>query len=182
MKTIYQQEKFVPHIWGFNDNFKKEGFYCYWEKGVYDKHGLRYTTDLGNCHEEVHLKGKRYSKPPYAFDAYEEMMEYMEKWTYTKVMVEDLGDIRKEAIFLILEYSKDGYLYDPMCFEGFVSKRGTVFNITSRGTYDGKKRFAITEENKHLVFPDNGEAVRYLEKNYGPSAASHYIKNRFPFA
>lgn len=46
---------------------------------MYDKYGLHYTIDLGDWHEEVHLKGKRYGKPPFAFDTYEEMMEQTEK-------------------------------------------------------------------------------------------------------
>lgn len=47
-------------------------------------------------------------------------------------MVEDMGDIRKEAVYLLLDLDEDGNLVsDPMSFEGFVSKRGTVFNITS---------------------------------------------------
>ena len=182
MKNLYQQKKFIPYCWGFGNSYKKEDFYCYWGEGVYDKYGLHYTIDLGDWHEEVHLKGKRYGKPPFAFDTYEEMMEQTEKRTRTKAMVEDLGDIRKEAVYLLLDLDEDGNLVsDPMSFEGFVSKRGTVFNITSDGTYDGKKRFTLTQENKYLVFPDNGDEVSYIREKYGHWAASHYIKNRFPF-
>lgn len=58
-------------------------------------------------------------------------------------------------------------------------KRGTIFNITSEGTYDGKKWFRLTEEDKRLVFPDIAKAATYIEEHYGHWACSHYLKSRY---
>jgi len=177
MRRLYKREKFIPTFYGFDD-YECKNFYCYWEKGVYDKYGLHYTVNFTNGSEEVHLKGKRYSNPPFSFNTYEDMMETMERLSRVYKAAKKVGNIRRKAVYLILDLDEDGNLCsDPCGFDGFVSKRGTVFNITSAGNYDGKKRFQLTNENKHLVFPDIAKAAQYVEDNYGRWAASHYLKS-----
>ncbi|MEE1255630.1 MAG: hypothetical protein UHN47_03845 [Lachnospiraceae bacterium] len=177
MKKRYAKTKYIPTFYGFND-YEKKDFYCYWEVGVYDKYGLYYTINFTNETEDVHLKGKKYGKPPYAFNSYKEMMEKMEQFAKDRATATSLGDIRRKAVYLILDLDEDGNLRsDPCDFDGFVSKRGTVFNITGDGAYDGKKRFELTDKNKHLVFPGIAKAATYVRENYGRWAASHYLKS-----
>lgn len=180
----YRKKKYVPVFVGFDGcNYEHEKFYCYYEEAVWDKYGLHYTLhDSTGPIENVHLKGKRYSKPPYAFNSYEEMMEQAEKYSRAIGVAGDVGNIRKKAVFLILDLDKNGVLCsDPHDFDGYVSKRGTVFNITSDGTYNGKKSFRLTEENKHLVFPNMKKAADYIQENYGNWVMFHYLKS-FPGA
>lgn len=178
----HRKKKFVPIFWFFDKENRTEenpsGFYCYWEEGIWDKYGLHYTEHNGDKTEEIHLKGKRFCKPPYAYNSYEEMMKMSEYYEKSAEAVCDMGNIRREAVYLILDLDEDGTLHqDPCSFDGYVSKRGTVFNITSSGNYDGKKSFALTDENKHLVFPDIGKAAKYVSEHYGDWAMFHYLKN-----
>lgn len=174
------KKKYIPVFCGFNRCHNKD-FYCYYEEGVYDKYGLHFTTDLCNGYiEKRDLKGKKYGKPPYSFNTYEEMMKKSEELYRACAIAEGIGNIRKKAVYIILELDENGKpLYDAHSFDGYVSKRGTVFNITSSGTYNGKKRFTLRDEDKHLVFSDIVKAACYIEENYGHWAASHYLKS-FP--
>lgn len=90
-----------------------------------------------------------------------------------------MGNIRKEAVYLILDLDENGVLRsDPFDFDGYVTKRGTVFIITGDGAHDGKKLFKLADEDKHLVFPDIVKAADYVQKHYGDWAMYHYLKNR----
>lgn len=179
----YSRKKFVPLLWEFNENEKTDdnpsSFICYYIEGIWDKYGLHYSTyDMDNSTEIVHRKDKKYSKPPYSFNNFNEMMKKMEIYAKAIETVEDMGNIRKEAIYLILDLDSNGNLRsDPMDFKGYVSKRGTLFTITSDGNYDGKKTFIIEDEDRNLIFPDIGKAAEYIYKNYGWWACSHYLKN-----
>ena len=179
MKKIYKKIKFIPTFYGFCNNYEKKEFYCYWEKGIYDKYGLHYATNNNSeTVEKVTLKGKRYARPPYSFNTYDEMMKETEKLAQAHVTVAALGNIRRTAVFLILDLDEYGNLLHDACgFDGFVNKRGTIFNITSDGTYDGKKKIVLTSENRHLVFPNIAKAAQYVHDNYGRWAASHYLKS-----
>ena len=68
--------------------------------------------------------------------------------------------------------------YDPHDFDGYVTKHGSIFKITSRGTNDGSKNIKLTDENKHLVFPNIVKAADYVQEKYGDWAMFHYLKNR----
>ena len=177
----YSRKKYVPICCGF-DTYKcnHEEYYCYYEEATWDKYGLHYIIhDSTRAIEEVCLKGKKYSKPPFAFNSYEEMMEQSEQYSRAVYFANNKGNIRKEAVYLMLDLDENGVLRsDPHDFDGYVSKRGTIFNITSEGTRDGKKWFKLTEEDKHLVFPDIVKAATYVEEHYGKWASSHYLKNR----
>ena len=175
----HSKKKYIPYAYGF-DNYKHKNFVCYYAEGSWDKYGLHYTIDYLGDIEEVHLKGKRYSKPPYAFNSYEEMMKEFEIYARAIEVANDVGDIRKKAVYLILDLDENGVLHsDPFSLDGYVSKRNTVFHITGDGTRDGKKSFKLTEENKHLVFPDMGKAADYITEHYGSWAMFHYLKS-FP--
>ena len=178
----YSRKKYVPTFVGFNNyKCKHDDFYCYYEEAIWDKYGLHYTIHESNGRtEEVCLKGRRYSKPPYAFNSYEEMMEQTEMYSRACHVAHKVGNIRKEAVFLVLDLDENGVLHsDPFSLDGNVSKRGTVFNITGSGKYEGGKRFKLTQENKHLVFPNIGKAADYVYERYGRWAMSHYLKS-FP--
>ena len=106
------------------------------------------------------------------------MMKRNETLAKAMKTVDDMGNIRKKAVYLILDLDANGNLVsDPCDFEGYVTKKRTVFNITSSGTYDGKKRFVLTDKNEHLVFADMGKAATYLHEKYGWWACVHYLKN-----
>ena len=177
---IHSRKKYVPTFFGFNNyECKHEDFYCYYEEAIWNKYGLHFTIhDNSGQEEDICIKGKKHSKPPYAFNSYEEMMIQTEKHARGTYMADQVGNIRKKAVYLILDLDKNGILRsDPYDFDGYVSKRGTIFNITSEGTYNGKKWFKLKEEDKHLVFPDIVKAATYIEKHYGHWACSHYLKN-----
>lgn len=183
---LYKKKKYIPYFSGFNgfSPYKHEDFYCYYAEGFWDKYGLHYTFEYSDgknvIKEEIHKKGKRYSKPPYAFNSYEEMMIETEKYERSLCVANDIGDIRKEAVYLILDLDENGILLnDAHSFDGYVSKRGTIFNITNSGYYDGKKSFALTDKNRHLVFSDIKKAADYIMQHYGDWAMFHYLKN-FP--
>lgn len=176
------KKKFIPTAWFFDvENQTDEnpsGFFCYYEEGVWDKYGLHYIEHNGNEIEHIHRKSKKYGRPPYAFNNYDEMMKQTETLAKAMNTVDDMGNIRKEAVYLILDLDANGNLVsDPCDFEGYVTKKRTVFNITSSGTYDGKKRFVLTDKNEHLVFADMGKAATYLHEKYGWWACVHYLKN-----
>lgn len=183
-KLKHRKKKFIPIYWFYDEECQTEdnpsGFCCYFEEGIWDKYGLHYNEHNRDKTEVIHLKGKRYSKRPYAYNSYEEMMKVTEYYAKSAKTANDVGNIRREAIYLILELDQEGnLLYDPHSFDGYVSKRGTVFNITSSGNYGGKKSFALTDKNKHLVFTDIGKAAVYVRQHYGKWAMFHYLKS-FP--
>ena len=178
----YCKKKIIPTAWFFDvENQTDEnpyGFFCYYEEGIWDKYGLHYIEHNGNEIEHIHRKGKKYGRPPYAFNNYDEMMKQTETLAKAMKTVDDMGNIRTKAVYLILDLDANGNLVsDPCDFEGYVTKKRTVFNITSSGTYDGKKRFVLTDKNEHLVFADMGKAATYLHEKYGWWACVHYLKN-----
>lgn len=176
----HRKKKLVPTFFGFDSyGCEHEKFYCYYEEAVWDKYGLHYILrdDTGRM-EKIHLKGKRYSKPPYAFISYEKMLNQTEKYARAVQVASNAGDIRKKAIYLILDLDEEGNLLaDPCSFDGYVSARGSKFNITGDGSCDGKKWFKLTEKDKHLVFPNISKAAFYIEKHYSADACFHYLKS-----
>ena len=176
-----KRKKFVPIAY-FGDDYDPEYFQCLYVMGTYDKYGLKFTNDIYDESEPeiVRLKGARYNRPPFAYNTYDEMMLDTKKRRQTEIAAEHSGNTKKEAEFLCLNLDEDGYLKTtPHSFKGYVTKHGRIFRITSSGTYNGSKNIPLTEENKHLVFPDIKKAAEYVEENYGHYACSHYLKS-FP--
>ena len=174
------RKKYIPLVYG-SDGPDDENFYCYYVEGTYNKYGLRYTDDLAYNTEPVNifLKGKRYSRPPFAYDSYEDMMNDTKKRHIAQKAAEDAGNVKKEAVFLVLDLDEDGNLRsDPWDFDGYVTKHNSIFRITGDGHYDGGKNIPLTSENRHLVFSDIKKAATYVDDNYGEWAMFHYLKNR----
>lgn len=173
----YTRKKWVPVSFGFDgNNYEQDKFYCYFEEATWNKYGLHYVLhDSTGSLEYVHLKGKRYSKPPYAFNSYDEMMKMTEKYARAKYAADN---IRKDAVYLLLDLDDNGRLLsDPFDFKGYVSQRGTIFHITGDGFHNGEKSFILTQKDKHLVFSDIAKAARYVDEHYGWWACTHYLKN-----
>ena len=181
------RKKYVPiFVFGnyLDENSEHYDFGCYYVTGTYDKYGLRFINDIYDESEPeiVRLKGARYSRPPFAYNTYEEMMLDTKKRRQAEIAAENSGNTKKEAEFLCLSLDEEGYLKTtPHSFKGYVTKHGRIFRITSSGTYNGSKNIPLTEENKHLVFPDIKKAAEYVEENYGHYACSHYLKS-FPWS
>lgn len=181
----HSKKKFVPTFWFFDKSNQTEdnpdGFFCYYAEGIWDKYGLHYTDHIDiNCTEEVHLKGKKYCKPPYAYNSYEDMIRQTEKYAKTLEMISNMGNAKKEAVYLLLDLDEDGILRsDPFSIDGYVGKRGTIFYIRDGCYHGGDTKIELTEENRHLVFPDIAKAADYIHKKYGWWACVHYLKG-FP--
>lgn len=181
MKKKKKKIKFVPQVWWFEDEEKSdEGFVCIYSVGYADKYGLHYVPDKNGPEEQVPttLKGNRFKRAPYAFNSYDDMINNCKATTRRDEMIESIGDIKKEAVYLSLDLDKNGVLlHDPSHCEGYVTKHGTVFNVTSNGDRYGKKRFRLTKEDKKFVFPSIEKAAAYVFENYGDWAGFHYLKN-----
>ncbi len=174
------RKKYIPLVYG-SDGPGDENFYCYYVEGLYNKYGLRYTDDLAYNTEPVniHLKGKRYSRPPFAYNSYEDMMNDTKKRHIAHKATENAGNVKKEAVFLVLDLDEDGNLRsDPWDHDGYVTKHNSIFRITSDGHYDGGKTIRLTDQNRHLIFSDVKKAATYVSDNYGEWAMFHYLKNR----
>ncbi len=182
MKKNKKVIKYIPELWWFIDDDKTE-LACIYAIGYYDKYGLHYkhSDNAPYNSEDVHLKGKRYRKAPYAWDSYEEMIQDLKDIANRAEMIERMGDIRKEAIYLVLDINENGDLKcDPCDIHGYVSKRGTIFNIVDEMVdCTGESRFKLTDKDKRLVFPNLYKAATYVFDNYGDWAGYHYLKSRY---
>lgn len=172
----YQKRKYVPTLYGFDSD---KNFYCDYEEAIWNKYGLNYTmaNDFVDV-EQVYLKGKKYNKPPYCFNSYKEMLKKMERYARAIQTVEDKGNIRENAVYLILEINEDGMLLSDLhSINGYVAKKGTIFFIQDEFYRGDKTKIELSDQNKQFVFPDFGKTALYLEKTYGHWACSHYLKN-----
>ena len=182
MEKNKKTTKYIPYAWWFED-YNKTELVCMYEVGYYDKYGLHYKNPHTNSnkHEEVHLKGRQYRQKPFAWDSYDEMIRDLKQIAIRNEMIEDMGNIRKKAIYLVLDIDRDGNLKHDACdIHGYVSKRGTVFNVVdsyAEGIH--KKQIELTDENKHLIFPSISKAAKYVFENYGDWAGNHYLKSRY---
>lgn len=89
------KKKYIPVFCGF-DKWHYKDFYCYYEEGIYNKYGLHITTDLCNGYvERRNFKGKKYGKPPYSFNTYEEMMKKCDEFYRACAIAEDIRNLRK---------------------------------------------------------------------------------------
>ncbi len=181
------RKKYVP-VCVFGEQIDENGelcdFGCYYVIGTYDKYGLKYIddTEYGVEPKIRHRKGVRFSRPPFAYNTYEEMMSDWKKRALAIQVAQNCGNTKKEAVFLCLTFDDEGYLDEtPHSLKGYVTKHGSIFRITSSGSYNGSKNIPLTDENKHLVFPDIKKAAEYVEENYGHYACSHYLKS-FPWS
>ena len=170
MKRNKKTMKYIPELWWYEGEDGTE-LTCIYVIGYYDKYGLHYqhSDNAPYNNENVRLKGKKYRKAPFAFDSHDKMIEGLKEFDARTKRLEEKGDIRKEAVYLCLDLDEDGVLKsDPFDMRGYVSKRGTIFNIVDDAWIDGnKKRFKLTKDDKKLVFPDFGKAADYVLKNYG---------------
>ena len=215
-----KRKKYCP-IWS-SDEMGDDFFVCAYYIGIYDKYGLKciskellgdhtYSTNeytenrIPIPQREVeprlrHRKGVRFSKPPYAYNSFKEMIDAKERRIKNWDLLHEIGDVRKEAFYLVIEIDEEtGIYYDPYHFKGRVIKRGTVFVMEHKAEeyyscddpdYDylcsmipdlpyEERTIEITDENRHLIFPNESKAFDYIREEYGSWMASHYLKNVF---
>lgn len=168
MKTTYEKDKYILH--GVSKCSDKQYIFDY-TLGYSDKYGFHYRDSAGNM---VRIKNKNRKN---IFNSIEEM----EKAGISYYTFKDAyHDLREEAYLLELKNDGKDVLTDLDLKEGFVSNRGTIFNVTSvRHDSEGfvVKKIDITNKKWYKVFNDDSEAMKYVEKQYGKDAA-HYLYKR----
>lgn len=166
MKAIYKKDKFILHdICKYNEQYE-----FHYSKGYSDKYGFHYYDNTGNI---VHIKNKNKHNIFNSKEAMEKagILAYTFRNTY--------HDLRYKAFCLEFKYENDT-LVDLNFEEGFISKRGIIFNVTSM--WHDSERFVvrkidITNKEYYKVFNDESEAVKFVKEHYGENAA-HYLYKR----